>query len=93
MSKLLGIIGLLIVCAGVDLLWQSRREIRFWLGAYLNVLRSALRQQGTPFHSFPASIAPEKRHGAVRFLLGLSFAFLLGPLLIVVSLTLMLYKS
>ena len=92
MSKLLGIIGLLIVCAGVDLLWQSRREIRFWLGAYLNVLRSALRQQGTLFHSFPVSIAPEKRHGAVRFLLGLSFAFLLGPLLIAVSFTLMLYK-
>jgi hypothetical protein len=28
----------------------------------------------------------------VRFLLGLGFAFLLGPLLIAVSLTLMLYK-
>jgi hypothetical protein len=27
--KLLGIIGLLVICAGIDLLWQSRHEIKF----------------------------------------------------------------
>jgi hypothetical protein len=92
MPKLLGIVGILVVCAGLDLLWQSRREIRFWLAAFLNVFRSALRQQGTPLRSLPSAIVAEKRHGAVRVLLGVSFAFLLGPLLIVASLTWILYK-
>ena len=37
MPKLLGIIGALVICAGLDLLWQSRNEIQFWMAAYINV--------------------------------------------------------
>jgi len=89
--KLLWIIGILVICAGFDLLWQSRHEIKFWLVAYLTVFRAMLRQQESPMRVFPAKEAATKRQGAVRFLLGIGFAFLLGPILIALGITLMLH--
>jgi len=91
--KLLGIVGLLVICAGLDLLWQSRHEIKFWIAAYLKVFRALLRHQHEPFRSLPVAATAEKRHGALRVLLGMGFAFFLGPILIVLSVTLMLYPK
>jgi hypothetical protein len=91
MPKLLGTIGFLVICAGIDLLWQSRHEIRFWLVAYLVFFRALLRDRDTALKAFPAKEAAKNRHGAVRFLLGVSFAFLLGPILIAVGVTLIFY--
>jgi hypothetical protein len=93
MPKLLGIIGALVICAGVDLLWQSRNEIKFWLAAYIKVFRSTLRLQQEPIRALPAAVPAAKRKHAVRFLLGVGFAFLLGPMLIALSVTLMLYGN
>lgn len=93
MAKLLGIVGVLIVCAGLDLLWQSRQEIKFWILAYVSVFRAMLRQENSPLQVIPARAAAEKRRHAVRFLLGMSFAFLLGPMLIALSLTLLFYRD
>lgn len=96
MPKLLGIVGVLVICAGLDLLWQCRHEIRFWVSAYVKVFREVLRQQEPrrPLPSLMAFLAvvtgeeaTEKRRGAVRFLLGMGFAFLLGPILIALSIT------
>jgi hypothetical protein len=92
MSRLLGIVGALVICAGLDLLWQCRHEIRFWLSAYSKVFRAMLRQE-EPLRVFPSAEAAGKRHGAIRFLLGMGFAFLLGPVLIAISITLMLYPN
>ncbi|HXW55317.1 MAG TPA: hypothetical protein VEJ67_06190 [Candidatus Cybelea sp.] len=92
MPKLLGIVGALVTCAGLDLLWQGRHEIRFWVLAYLGVFRAMLRQE-QPLRSFPREGRRTRRHGAVRFLLGMGFAFLLGPMLIALSLTLMLHGN
>ncbi|HYL46580.1 MAG TPA: hypothetical protein VEU52_06115 [Candidatus Limnocylindrales bacterium] len=91
MPKLLGIVGLLVICAGLDLLWQSRHEIKFWIAAYLKVFRALLRHQQEPFRSLPIAATAEKRHGALRVLLGMGFAFFLGPILIVLGVTLMFY--
>jgi hypothetical protein len=91
--KLLAIIGALVICAGVDLLWQSRNEIKFWLAAYINVFRSILRRQENATRMLPAAVPAAKRKHAVRFLLGVGFAFLLGPILIAISVTLLLYKN
>jgi hypothetical protein len=93
--RLLGIIGALVICAGVDLLWQSRNEIKFWLAAYINVFRSILRRQenSNTNRLLPAAVPAAKRKHAVRFLLGVGFAFLLGPMLIAISVTLLLYKN
>jgi uncharacterized membrane protein AbrB (regulator of aidB expression) len=89
--KLLSIIGLLVICAGLDLLWQSRREIRFWIAAYLAYFRALLRDRSSELPTFAAKEVARNRHGAVRFLLGISFAFLLGPILIAVGVTLIFY--
>jgi hypothetical protein len=91
MPKLLGIIGILVICAGLDLLWQSRHEIKFWMIAYVNVFRAMLRHQESPLDAIPAAMPAEKRHGAVRVLLGMGFAFFLGPILLALSVTLMLF--
>jgi len=90
MPKLLGIIGLLIICAGVDLLWQSRREIGFWMAAYVRMFRAMLKQQDSP-QVFPPKEAQEKRHGAVRVLVGMGCVFFLGPILLALGITLMFY--
>ena len=91
MPKLLGIVGLLIICAGLDLLWQSRHEIGFWMAAYVRVFRAMLKQQEAP-RVFPPKEAAEKRSGAVRVLVGMGCAFFLGPILLALGLTLMFYK-
>lgn len=93
MPKLLAIIGALVICAGLDLLWQSRHEIKFWLAAYIQVFRSILRRQEAPVRGLPAAVPAAKRKHAVRFLLGVGFAFLLGPMLLALSVTLLLYKN
>lgn len=92
MPKLLGIVGTLVICTGLDLLWQCRHEIRFWVSAYVKVWRAMLRQEEA-LRVFPSSEAADKRRGAVRFLLGMGFAFLLGPILIALSITLLLYPN
>ena len=91
MAKLLGIIGILVVCAGLDLLWQTRHEIKFWLMAYVSVFCATLRQENSPLQRIHGPAIAEKRRHAVRFFLGMSFAFLLGPMLIAISLTLLFY--
>jgi hypothetical protein len=92
MPKLLGIVGTLVICAGLDLLWQCRHEIRFWISAYVKVFRAMLRQEDPP-RMFQSQEAAAKKKGAVRFLLGMGFAFLLGPILIALSITLLLYPN
>lgn len=100
MPRLLGIVGALVICAGLDLLWQCRHEIRFWIATYVKVFRAMLRQEeprrgfASPIHLGMGALlhtkeAAQKRHNAVRFLLGMGFAFFLGPILIALSITLM----
>lgn len=90
MAKLLGIIGALVICAGLDLLWQARHELRFWFSAYLNVLREIV-SSGKPERSLAIREAIKRRQSALQFLLGLGFALVLGPVLIAVGVTLMFY--
>jgi hypothetical protein len=89
MPKLLAIVGGLIICAGVDLLWQSRWQVRYWFEVYLNFFTALWRRQ-LPTRALLSTRAFFKRQAALPVLLGLGFVFFLGPLLLVVSLTLML---
>lgn len=91
MAKLLGIVGLLVICAGLDLLWQSRHDLAFWTRAYLRVFRALLRQQEAPLEALEAEESAHKRGTALRVLLGMGFAFVIGPILIAIGLTLILY--
>jgi hypothetical protein len=90
MPKLLGVVGALVICAGLDLLWQARRELRFWFSTYLKVLRAMLRLK-EPLRFLPMKEIAQKRQSAAQFLLGMGFAFVLGPILIVLGVTLMFY--
>jgi hypothetical protein len=84
--KLVSIIGFIVMCAGIDLLWQSRMDIRYWFAAYRSVLRELLRRRDVS----RLISAARKRQGAVGVLLGIGFAFLLGPVLILTGVALML---
>jgi len=92
MHKLIAVVGGLIICAGIDLLWQSRSEIRYWLDAYKKFF-VALWARRLPSFSLVSAEELLKRQAAVQVLLGFGFAFILGPLLLAVSLTLMLYPQ
>ncbi len=92
MAKLIAIVGGLVICLGIDLLWQSRNQIRYWVETFAHFL-SALWQRQLPARVFSSASEFLRRQGAVQVLLGLSFALVIGPVLLVVSLTLMLYRQ
>jgi hypothetical protein len=88
MWKLIGIIGLIMMAAGIDLLWQSRREVRFWIVTFVGIYRALLRQQ-RPQDLLAKNDARWKRRHAARVLVGASLALLLGPILLALGVTLM----
>jgi len=85
--ELLGLIGTLVVFAGIHLLWQARKEIFFWLETFVRIFRASLAQPGARVRPIRAETAPGDRH-TLRMLLGMGLLFFLGPMLIVLSLTL-----
>ena len=89
MPKLIAVVGALIICAGIDLLWQSYAQIQYWVLAYLAFF-GTIRSRPLPSRILVSAKGFLKNQAAVQVLLGLGFVFLLGPLLLVVSLTLML---
>jgi|HubBroStandDraft_6_1064221.scaffolds.fasta_scaffold2471503_1 hypothetical protein len=92
MPKLLATVGGLIMCAGIDLLWQSRSQFGYWVETFLKYV-SMLGQRPLPARVLASGAAFLKRQGALQVALGLSFVLFVGPLLLVLSLTLMLYPQ
>jgi hypothetical protein len=89
--RLLGMIGLLVVCAGVHLLWQSRRDVAYWIAAFFRMFRTQLREAPQSRADLLARESPAaRREGTFRLLLGAGLLFFLGPLLIALGITLML---
>jgi hypothetical protein len=85
LPTLFGIIGVLVTCAGLDLLWQTRTEIQFWMSAYIRMFRAMLKNRDSAKSIFSSQDASPSHRGAVRFLLGVAFAFVFGPALIVIG--------
>lgn len=86
MAKLMSIIGFIVICAGIDLLWQSRMDIRYWFAAFASIARELLRRRDAS----RLVEAARKRQGAAGVLLGMSLLFLVGPVLILAGVALML---
>jgi len=86
-TELLGLIGTLVVFAGIHLLWQARKEIFFWLETFVRIFRASLKQPGARLGPLPAEATGRDRH-TLRMLLGMGLLFFVGPILIVLSLTL-----
>jgi hypothetical protein len=89
MWKLIGVIGLIVMCAGIDLLWQSRREVAFWIAAFIATFRALLREQ-EPRTVIPPDSRPHGRHAA-RLFVGASLALIVGPILLALGVTLMVF--
>jgi hypothetical protein len=90
MWKLIGIIGLIVMCAGIDLLWQSRREVRFWITTFVGIFRALLRHQ-QPQDVFGSNNAQWKRRHAARVFVGASLLLIVGPILLALGVTLMFF--
>ena len=86
-SDVVSIIGVLVFCSGLHLLWQSRREIFGWIEEYFRLFRMSMKQVAEPAHA-PLEL-PERRverKHAVRIALGFVLAFLVAPMLITLGL-------
>lgn len=92
MARLLGVVGILIFLAGLDLLWQSRREAAFWFASYMKMFRSQMRAPGTSVRPFEPESAQIKHRRTLPMVLGMGLA-VAGPVLIAVSLTLLLVSG
>jgi hypothetical protein len=90
MPKLLAVVGGLIICAGLDLLWQSRNQIYFWLEAYMKFFVDIWRRPSAP-RGVPSTEEFLHRRASVEVILGFGLALIVGPLMLAVSLTLLLY--
>jgi hypothetical protein len=89
MPKLIAVVGALVICAGIDLLWQSHTQIQYWFDAYLAFF-TAIWSRQLPAKLLVSAQKFAKNQAAVQVLLGLGLVFVLGPLLLFVSLTLIL---
>jgi hypothetical protein len=88
----LSLVGILVVCAGLHLLWLSRREILYWMDAWLKIFRASLRNSQQPAEQTPerpkVSRFGSSREHVLRMLLGLSLVLVVGPVLIFLGLIL-----
>jgi len=83
-------VGVLVFCAGVHLLWLSRRDILDWIEEFIRLFRLSVRQLGD---SAAATAAPVELVGSklqgkhtVRIALGVLLALFLAPMLITLGL-------
>jgi hypothetical protein len=88
----LSLVGILVVCAGLHLLWLSRREVFYWMETWLKIFRASLRQTQRPAERMPerpkfARFGSGREH-VLRMLLGLSLVLVVGPVLIFLGLAL-----
>ncbi|HEV2615255.1 MAG TPA: hypothetical protein VGU63_01450 [Candidatus Acidoferrales bacterium] len=82
----LALVGILVILAGFHLLWQSRREIFFWLETYLKIFRAALDRPRREIQPIKLSRFGVGREHVLRLLLGLSLMIVVGPVLIFLGL-------
>jgi hypothetical protein len=88
----LSLVGFLVVCAGLHLLWLSRREIFYWMETWLRIFRASLHETQRPSERIPepprfARFGSGREH-VLRMLLGLGLVLVVGPVLIFLGLAL-----
>lgn len=82
----LALVGIIVVLAGLHLLWQSRREIFSWLETCLKFLRASLQQPRQKIERPKLPGFGAGREQVLRLVLGLSLALIVGPVLIFLGL-------
>jgi hypothetical protein len=87
-SRLFNVVGVLVVCAGIDLLWQSRIELRILLDEWRPFAREVMRQ-GNRLNPLLLDVAVRRRRTSISVQLGLVLALLLGPTLVLIGIAMM----
>ena len=87
MPDVVGLVGIVIVFAGMQLLWQSREGFVYWLERFIRIFRASLQQSSVASRPFTTEEALPRETRAVRIVIGMGLAFLVGPILIALSLT------
>ena len=82
---IVALVGFLLFCAGVHLLWQSRDDVFFWLAEFARVFAAGLRTSADPEHALAGPGPASRRKGAARIALGFLLVFL-APVLIALGL-------
>lgn len=82
----LSLVGILVVCAGLNLLWLSRREILYWIETWSKIFRASLRDpsrrpEAVPERPKRTALGSSREH-VLRMMLGLSLVLVIGPVLI-----------
>ena len=83
---IVALVGFLLFCAGVHLLWQSRDDVFFWLAEFARVFAAGLRTSADPKHTLAGPGPASRRKGAARIALGFMLVFFLAPVLIALGL-------
>lgn len=73
----IGLIGILIVFAGLHLLWKARHEIEYWLDRYLLLFRKSFDQAAKEGSARPIEFSSgERRHELLPMLTGVGLVML-----------------
>ena len=84
---IVAVVGMLVFCAGLHLLWLSRGDALAWLLEFVRLFRMRVRQIADPAHATLEMVShPPQRKHAARIALGVLLAFLVAPALITLGL-------
>ena len=91
--ELLGLIGFLVILAGIHLLWQAREDCLFWFEEFLRIFRSSLprasRSETAHAHLLKTLRHPSRQSAGTRpktlRMVGGFGLILLGQLLVILN--------
>ena len=73
----IGLVGILLVFAGLHVMWQARQEIQYWLDRYLLLFRKSFDQAATGSYSHSIRFEPtERKHELLPMLTGVGLVML-----------------
>lgn len=73
----LGLVGILLVFAGLHLLWQARHEIQYWVDRYLVLFRKTFDRAASKEASHVFEFEPaERKHELLPVLTGVGLVML-----------------
>jgi len=81
--ELLGLIGFLVILAGIHLLWQAREDCLFWFEEFLRIFRSSLPRASRSETAYARQSAGT-RPKTLRMVGGFGL-ILLGQLLVILN--------
>lgn len=86
---LVGLIGILLFFAGINLIWQAREDLFYWVEDYVRFLRVMMRRMSDPQLSPELFVNPRRRKkNTMRLAIGFLLAFFLAPMLTFLGLAL-----